>query len=330
MSFEYLLSKIAQADFETVPFRHIYIRDFFEKQDFSQIVSSPEILIPSAESDEQLFNMMFERNYKIIDFPGCITSKDLYLKWHNEKNSHARIYNNSSCEGFGITLRLTQPTSPVINDLSGFLRSDAFQTALADKFGIKRDEVFYDGGIQKYLDGYEISPHPDIRAKALTYMININPGQNSETREHHTNYLKFRDEFKYVQAYWDGHPNQDRCWVPWDWCDVTKVQTENNSLVIFSPDNTTLHAVRARYDHLLSQRTQLYGNLWYNWFGKRKYDPTPKWEDFRIQVAEPEPEQVSVISRVKAAVPPGLKSLLNGGRPKADHDGNVIKDRLKS
>lgn len=31
----------------------------------------------------------------------------------------------------------------------------------------------------------------------------------------------------------------------------------------FSPSDDTLHAVKARYDHLVAQRTQMYGNLWY-------------------------------------------------------------------
>ncbi|MGD0731415.1 MAG: hypothetical protein ABR956_09120, partial [Terracidiphilus sp.] len=182
---------------------------------------------------------------------------------------------------------------------------------------------FYDAGIQKYLDGYEISPHPDIRAKALTYMININPGTNSENREHHTNYLKFRDEFKYVQSYWEGHPNQDRCWVPWEWCDVVKVQRENNSMVIFSPDNTTLHAVKARYDHLSSQRTQLYGNLWYNWFRKREFDYTPKWEEFQIHVGNFEAGKTKMVDRLKAAIPQSAKKLIKGKK-----DDNVIDNRL--
>ena len=32
---------------------------------------------------------------------------------------------------------------------------------------------------------------------------------------------------------------------------------------MFSPSCSTIHAVKADYNHLLGQRTQLYGNLWY-------------------------------------------------------------------
>ena len=40
---------------------------------------------------------------------------------------------------------------------------------------------------------------------------------------------------------------------------------ENNSIVIFHPDNDppTLHAIRLNYNHLKYQRTQIYGNLMY-------------------------------------------------------------------
>ena len=35
-------------------------------------------------------------------------------------------------------------------------------------------------------------------------------------------------------------------------------------MVLFAPGDDTLHAVKSAYNHLLTQRTQLYGNLWWN------------------------------------------------------------------
>lgn len=324
MSFDYLLNKISQASFETEPFRHIYIRNFFNDTDFAEIVSAPEISLPTVESDDQIFKTLFERNYKIIDFPGCITNKDVYLKWHKEKKTQTDR-NNSACEGFGMTLRLVKPNSPVITDLFEFMLTDRFQDTLADKFAIKRSEVRYDTGIQKYLDGYEISPHPDVRAKALTYMININPGTNSEGRDHHTHYLKFRDAYKYIQAYWEGNPNVDRFWVPWDWCETVKTQRENNSLVIFQPDNTTLHGVRATYNHLVSQRTQMYGNLWYT---DRKWAAMPSWEDFTFSPTSAKPKPATASSALKAAVPVGVKQFIRKNIMGADKDVLTMSNRF--
>jgi hypothetical protein len=158
---------------------------------------------------------------------------------------------------------------------------------LHEKFGLESAATKTDNGLQKYLDGYEISPHPDIRQKALTYMININPSASSEKLYFHTHYLRFTSEWKYIEEYWRGHPEHDRCWVPWDWCESVKIQTRNNSIVMFSPSDSTLHAIRTSYDHLSTQRTQFYGNLWYrtsNTTGK------PNWRDFQVN---PTPERLA-------------------------------------
>lgn len=278
MSFDYLIDKIAAAPITSAPFNHIQINGFFSDTHFSQITTTPEIALPAAKSDEHLFEQLFNSGWKIISFPGCITDHRTYLEWHKHKNTNQTL-NNSACEGFGVTLRLVAPKSAMLEDLSAFMATEKFHIALAERFNIAIDKVFYDGGVQKYLDGYEISPHPDDRRKALTYMVNVNPGRISETQDHHTHYLKFKNAYKYVEIYWDGHPNEQRCWVPWDWCDSSKVQTENNSIVIFSPNNQTMHGVKAKYDHLPYQRTQLYGNLWYH---ENPTLPTPSWEDFVI------------------------------------------------
>ena len=70
-----------------------------------------------------------------------------------------------------------------------------------------------------------------------------------------------KDEYKYVESFWRGNVHYERCWVPWDWCEIEFTQSANNSLVMFSPNDSTIHAVKADYNHLSSQRTQLYGNL---------------------------------------------------------------------
>jgi hypothetical protein len=305
MSFDYLINKIADAKIETVPFRHLYINDVFDNEHFSQIVSAPEVLLPQAESDARLFDIMFDKHYKIIDFPGCITDRNLYIKWHKNKKADSS-HTNSSCEGFGMTLRLMKPSSSIVTELFEFMHSGEFQESLAAKFAIGLNETFYDAGIQKYLDGYEISPHPDGRTKALTYMVNINPGANSEARDHHTHYLRLRDEFRYIQTYWDGHPNEDRFWVPWSWCDSVKMQRENNSLVVFAPDNTTMHAVRANYGHLAFQRTQLYGNFW---FKNKKFDAQPHWENYTIG-SNGKYSSKGIRTRVKETLPVGLKQFI--------------------
>ena len=259
--FDYLIDRIKNASFTEEPFRHIHLEEIFKEDDFQKIVMSEEINLKKVSSNKQLFVSLAQQGYRPIHFPGCITDEKYYDKWHSDRESKS-VRNQSSCEAFGMTYRLMTPSSEIIIELKKFLESEKFLEALKVKFGLCESYIS-DNGIQKYLDGYEISPHPDIRKKALTYMVNINPDKNSEKNEHHTHYLKFKSEFKYVEEFWKGNENIDRCWVPWGWCeDVTK-QQKNNSMVIFSPANNTMHAVKADYDHFNYQRTQLYGNLWY-------------------------------------------------------------------
>jgi hypothetical protein len=327
--FDYILDKISSARIDSHPYDHIYIENLFSDSDFEEIVSASEINLVKHLSDEALFDGLFANGYQIINFPGCITEKDTYIQWHKNRGS-TPVLNNEACEGFGITLRLMQAKSSVLLELKDFINGRALQECLAHKYGIQLDQVTYDCGIQKYLDGYEISPHPDIRRKALTYMVNINPGVNSEARNHHTHYLRFTDARKYVQTFWDGNPKIDRCWVPWDWCATVKEQRNNNSLVVFQPANDTMHAVKASYDHLQGQRTQLYGNFWYKEIDC-KAGPDWKQLSFASSPAKATTAASSntIVDHMKAFIPSQIKNIVKRAIGKDDSQ-NVIRDRLNS
>jgi hypothetical protein len=322
MAFDYLLDKLADAEFRSDPFRHIWIDDLFTSEHFAAITEAPEIDV-SAPTDEEVLDALFGQGYQIIDFPGCVTDRHTYLRWRRHPQS-LRGLKHSACEGFGMALRLTTPRSPILAELDEFLRGDRFQCVLADKFGIDRSATFNDSGIQKYLDGYEISPHPDVRHKAVTYMVNINPAEDSAVLQHHTQYLRFTPPYRYVQTYWEGHPEAERCWVPWDWCETVSEQRCNNSLVAFAPDNSTMHGVKARYDHLPAQRTQLYGNLWH----KQTRELTkPEWENLVVREGAGRGLQTpkrSVLGRWTRSV---MKVI---GRGADAADPRVIRNRLKA
>lgn len=303
--FDYLTGKVRSAKFSHTPFKHIYIENFFSAEDFQQITNANENRIPPATSDEVLFDKLFESGYKIISFPGCITNKKEYIKWHSTRERNTKIH--TACEGFGMTLRLVDAKSDVIKVLKEFVEGAAFNRAIAEKFEVLLDDCDIDGGIQKYLDGYEISPHPDIRRKALTFMVNINPHDGSESLEHHTHYLSFKENRKYVRSLWDGNTNVERCWVPWEWCDTVRMQRTNNSIVILSPTNDTMHAVKASYNHLAGQRTQLYGNLWYK---KQKTLAQLQWEDLDVIARKRSfSKQTSLKQKVKDIFPTPIRSL---------------------
>lgn len=327
--FDYVLDKISSAPIETDPFEHIYVENLFSEEDFREIVTASEINLVQHKDDESLFDGLFANGYQIINFPGCITEKDTYIRWHKNRD-RALVVNNDACEGFGITLRLMQAKTPVLLELREFINGKSLQQCLADKYGLSLEQCTYDCGIQKYLDGYEISPHPDIRRKALTYMVNINPGVNTEGRNHHTHYMRFTDSRKYVETFWQGNPKSDRCWVPWDWCTTAKEQRINNSLVIFQPANNTMHAVKASYDHLQGQRTQLYGNFWYKEIDCKG---GPDWKQLSFQTSDRKPAinapPTTFVDQLKALVPTSIKRQAKSWLGKDDNK-NVIRDRLNS
>jgi hypothetical protein len=147
---------------------------------------------------------------------------DKYLRWHAEPSQKhgAKIhgFGEELCEGFGIAYRLKGSPSVRLKQFCDFFSSDEFFAALARRFDIDLTVTTKDSGLQKYLDGYEISPHPDIRKKALTFMVNVNTSPDSSTSNHHTHYMTFKPEWRYISEYWKGNPYSERTWVPWDWC----------------------------------------------------------------------------------------------------------------
>ena len=160
----------------------------------------------------------------------------------------------------GMALRLQSVQTTILENLLSFLSSARFVQLLVNKFNIK-EKCHHDYGIQKYLTGYEISPHPDIKRKKLTYMLNINSDPFSETQSYHTHYLSFKNNHKQIYDFWLPE-STDTCWVPWNWCKTNFIQNKNNSLVLFAPSNKSLHAIKCVYNDMEHQRTQVYGNLW--------------------------------------------------------------------
>ena len=296
VDFDYLLEKIEAAPWIDEPFRHLEIRDFLSDEHFDAIVRSPQIKLDQVRSTEELLDSIERHGYRIIQFPGCVTSKEEYLKWFN--TGSGRKWHGAT-EGFGIVYRLVDYREPILEQLDAFMQSEPVRELLVRKFGISRP-VEIDAGIQKYLHGYEISPHPDIRRKALTWMLNLNPGVDSESADFHTHYLKFKDRWSFISEFWRGNPQLERDWLPWEWCDTVKRQPKNNSIVFFSPANDTLHAVKASYDHLQTQRTQLYGNLWY----EVQRLPKAEYREFDIagKIAERMPTEHSAVTKLKSSL----------------------------
>jgi len=272
MEFDYLIKKVQDAEFSFDPFKHIIIDDFLSGEHFERVVTSKEIVRPEYSSTKELLEDLINIGYEIIQFPGCIQNIKDYLKYlesepENKPNHHKEIDINTKglLEGFGMTLRLMNSSNYLLKELGNFANSEKFRKCLMEKFEVDYEhKIDVETAIQKYLQGYEISPHPDLRKKALTFMLNLNTHPDAEKSQIHTYLLRFKKQYQYIYEFWSQNLDIDRNWVPWDWCDIVKEASRNNSIVIFAPSNDTLHAVKLNYNHLKFQRTQLYGNLWFD------------------------------------------------------------------
>ena len=266
--YEYLIDKVKGADFSFKPFKHIIIKNFLSEEHFKEIVNTPQIRKHNLPNTKALIQELLEDGYDIQTFPGCITSVEKYLEFIENPSrginkALVKDYGKDIIESYGMSLYLKEHRSISTASLMEFVNGNQFKPCLEEKFALER-ETYLDTGIQKYLSGYEISPHPDTRRKALTYMLNINTSQLSEGIEIHTRLMTLKDKYKYLYELWKYNSEIDRCWVPWDWCDSYNHVNTNNTLIIFEPSYDTMHAVKLEYDHLKFQRTQLYGNLWYH------------------------------------------------------------------
>ena len=273
--FKYLLEKIMDAPFIEKGFPFVYVQDWFDKDHFDLITQAQQIDLPQYETTEEMIKDLQRNHYSPVVFPGTVTDIKQYLQWFHHRNVKGPSHAHGLLEGFGLVFRMNEYKEPKLKELIDFLNSKEFLSSLMKKFN-KTGSTRVETAIQKYLTGYEISPHPDIRKKCLTYMVNINPDDQMDDWSIHTHFMTFKDNKKNIYEYWDANPLYDRCWVPWDWCDTQFVHTKNNSITMFAPGNRSLHAVKLDYDHCKKQRTQIYGNLWYL---KSNTIKQPTWRD---------------------------------------------------
>jgi len=268
--FTYLIDKIYSAKFTENPFKFIYVEDFFTEDHFTRITNCKQIKVPQFKSTEEMCSRLTDEfKYKPQPFPGCTTSVKSYIEWYNNKDVGKGVANQDLLEGYGVAFRLKYYEDKILEELVDFFNSQAWHKCIKKKFK-KSGETGVDTAIQKYVSGYEISPHPDIRRKCATYMININTHDEAEHLGLHTHFMDFEDKRKWIFEEWRTNTTKDTCWVPWDWAKTSFEHSKNNSITMFAPDYNTLHAVKLDYDHTKLQRTQVYGNLWY------KGDSIPK------------------------------------------------------
>ncbi len=263
----YLSEKVLEAQFEAEPFKHLLIEDFLSAEHLKLILEDQQIHFEETKNIEDLMEKLQLKGWQVINFPGCVADPSMIEKYIKNLKEDSFPYHRKGnpVESYGLTYRLTGTNNSFLSDLVEYMNGSEFKSALEEKFEITEPTTII-SAVQKNLSHYEISPHPDIREKALTYLLNINRDSSIDDEPVHTHLLKFKDEWKFVKEYWENEPDQamNRCWVPWEWCETVVTTNKNNSFVLFAPSDDTLHAAKMIYEHNKFQRTQLYGNLMYS------------------------------------------------------------------
>jgi hypothetical protein len=260
--FSYISDKILSAEFINDPFPHLEIENFLSEGHLSMVLDDKQIHFEEQVDNINLLQTLLNKKYEIQNFPGCCTDPWDYL-CRLENDEWPQDIKGTPIESYGITFRLSSYKNDDIENLIKYLNGAEFKSALEEKFNIQKENSIITA-IQKNLTKYEITPHPDTKRKALTYLLNINKDDSVEEYEVHTHLLKFKKEHEHIYKIWDETKNLDRCWVPWYLCDSVKRVRKNNSIVLFAPTSHTLHAIKLDYPHLKFQRTQIYGNLMYD------------------------------------------------------------------
>ena len=261
-AFNYLSEKVANASFSESPFSHLLIKNFLSNEHFEEIVNDNQIHFEALDSNDALYSKLLNEGYEIINnFPGCINNWEDYKRNLLEKTYKIE---GKPVEGYGMAFRLKNLQNPLLKNLIEYLNGDEFKKTLHEKFSISQPTTII-SAVQKYLTGYEISPHPDWQMKALTYLLNLNKNSGVDNEDVHTHLLKFKPEYQWISRFWQMNKKVNRNWVPWDYCESVVKTNENNSFLIFKPNDNppTLHAIKLNYNHLSFQRTQVYGNLNY-------------------------------------------------------------------
>ena len=232
---EYIIKKIENAEIIVKPFPHIIIHNFIEDHDLKNIIENIEI--------DNLNEI--EKKYKKVHYPGA--------KLINEE-----ITNRPT--GIGLVYSLKDEYLNNNIELNTILSSKDFKQVLFKKLNISKN---IDGWnvyqINKDLNGYEISPHPDITGKVITYQINLSNTNILDNYELGTKFHTIKPEcLKFIK---ELSKKKTRPWGKWEWFDKGKsIPYKQNTFMAFAPSDISYHSVKLEnYPQEKYQRTMLRG-----------------------------------------------------------------------
>ena len=231
----YILKKIEDAEIILKPFPHIIISNFLEDGDLIDVLNNIDI---------DNLNVI-DKKYKLVQYPGAKSTTEELTKRPT---------------GVGLVYALKEEYSKNNIKLNTILDSDEFKQALFEKFKIPTN---IDGWnvyqINKDLNGYEISPHPDITGKVITYQLNLSNTNILDNYDLGTKFHTIKPEFlKNIKKL---STKQPRPWGKWDWFDKGKsIPYKQNTFMAFAPSDISYHSVKLEnYPQEKYQRTMLRG-----------------------------------------------------------------------
>ncbi len=231
----YIIKKIQDSVIIEKPFPHIIIHNFFEDEDLTKILNNIEI--------ENLNEI--EKKYIKVHYPGAKSSKEELTKRPT---------------GVGLVYALKEDYHKNNVKLNKVLNSEDFKKVLFKKLNIPKN---IDGWnvyqINKDLNGYEISPHPDITGKVITYQINLSNTDILDNYDLSTKFHTIKPEcLKYIK---ELSKKKLRPWGKWEWFDKGKSITyTQNTFMAFAPSDISYHSVKLEnYPQEKYQRTMLRG-----------------------------------------------------------------------
>lgn len=267
-NFDYVLKKIENAPIITDPYPHIIISNFLSDNDYDNLLYSHHIdiydksclHIPKVNTYNELKSKLQYAGWEPISYPGAVSGKtgsDL-LNRPTGKGLVYKLVDKKADGENGIRTYLDMFLTRTDNTLNN-TSVNTFINTLLNKFKYANNIGWNVYEYNKDLNGYEISPHPDVSGKLVTYQLNLAPDNLLAEYNLATRLLKLRPE--YTDEIEKLAKTRARPWGLWEWFDETSsVPFIGNTFFAFPPTNDTYHAVKLEeYPEKIQQRTMIRG-----------------------------------------------------------------------
>ena len=100
--FNYILDKIRDAEYQTDPFRFVYIEDFLSDEHFEMLTKDSQIDLKEFDSTEQMVEVLQAKGYKPVPFPGCTTNVKEYVGVNELQYTTLKIQKTLPKQGYHI------------------------------------------------------------------------------------------------------------------------------------------------------------------------------------------------------------------------------------